>query len=290
MDLVGSRRSRAEAEDVGDGPGGGVGVVFAEGSFIAAVHFHLEGADVEIELGFGATFEMLGGDDADSGGEEFVVEIVHGEGRTRIDKKDAAGVVFAEGGFAPLPGLLAPLVCAGALDEAQILQSGCVIFLNVREADAGRVEIEDAEWRRVRIVRREGGDGLVGVCVAIVDVCSGAHVAEMSLEVCGEHTGVDGGGEFVMLRPIASGVAGGFAGLADANGFELPEVGVGAEDEDSGVADGGGSFGHDVFVVEAGSDGFPVGVGVEGVERQEAEQKNCEEADAVTEMASLAHI
>src|SRR5258707_15405741 len=78
--LMRASGGRAEAEDVGDGPGGGVGVVFAEGGFVAAVHFHFEGADVEIELGFGAAFEMLGGDDADTGGEEFVVEIVHGKG------------------------------------------------------------------------------------------------------------------------------------------------------------------------------------------------------------------
>src|SRR5882757_6360634 len=143
--LVSSCGARAEGEDVGDGPGGGVGVVFAEGSFVTAVHFHFEGADVEIELGFGAAFEMLGGDDADTGGEEFVVEVVHGEGRARVDKEDAAGVVFAESGFAPLARLLAPLIAAGPLDEAQILQSGCVVFLNVREAGTWRVEIEDTK-------------------------------------------------------------------------------------------------------------------------------------------------
>ena len=76
--LLDSLMCGAEAEDVGDGPSGGVGVVFAEGGFGAAVHFHFEGADVEVELGFGAAFEMMGGDDADTGGEEFVVEIVHG--------------------------------------------------------------------------------------------------------------------------------------------------------------------------------------------------------------------
>jgi len=66
---------------------------------------------------------------------------VHGEGRARVDKEDAAGVVFAESGFVPLAKLLAPLICAGLFDQAQILQSGCVVFLNVREVCAGRVEI-----------------------------------------------------------------------------------------------------------------------------------------------------
>ena len=152
---------RAEAEDVGDGPGGGVGVVFAKRGFVAAVHFHFEGANVEIELGLGTTFEMLGSNDADTGGEQFVVEIVHGEGRARIDEENAARVVFAEGGFAPLARLLAPLIGAWMFDEAQILQNGCVLFLDVREAHAGRVEIKDAKGRRVQIARVEGRDGLV---------------------------------------------------------------------------------------------------------------------------------
>jgi len=41
----------------------------------------------------------------------------------------------------------------------------------------------------------------------------------VSFEIRGEHSGVDGGGEFLALRPIACGVAGGFAGLTDANSF-----------------------------------------------------------------------
>src|SRR5882724_6054288 len=104
---------------------------------------------------------MLGGDDTDAGGEEFVVEIVHGKGRVGINKEDAAGVVFAEGGLAPLARLLAPLIGAGLFNEAQILQGGCVVFLNVLEAGAGRVEIEDAKWRRAGIPPVEGRDGLV---------------------------------------------------------------------------------------------------------------------------------
>src|SRR5258708_5311540 len=153
LGLVSWRGSWAEAEDVGDGQGGGVGVVFAERGFVAAVHFHFEGADVEIELGFGAAFEMLGSDDTDTGGEEFVVEIVHGKGRAGINKEDAARIIFAKGCFAPLARLLAPLIGAGFFNQAQILQGGCVVFLNVREVCAGRVEIEDAKWRRAGIAR-----------------------------------------------------------------------------------------------------------------------------------------
>jgi hypothetical protein len=253
------RRPCAEAEDVGDGPGGGVGVIFAERGFVAAVQFHFEGADVEVELGFWAAFEMLCGDDADTGGEEFVVEVVHGEGRARIDKEDATGVVLAEGGFAPLAILLAPLIGAGLLDEAQVLQGGCVVFPDIREVKAGRVEIEDAKGRRVRIARVEGGDGLIRVRMAVVDVGSGAHVAEVSFEVGGKHTGVNCGGEFVLLRPIAGAVAGGFAGLADAKGFELPEVRIDAEDENARVANGGRRSSRNILVVHAGRDGFPIG-------------------------------
>src|SRR5256885_8925848 len=103
---------------------------------------------------------MLGGDDANAGGEEFVVEIVHGKGRAGIDKEDAADVVFSESGFVPLARLLVPLICAGLFDQAQILQSGCVVFLNVREADGGRVEIEDTKGRGAGISPVETRDRL----------------------------------------------------------------------------------------------------------------------------------
>src|SRR5882724_6341773 len=104
---------------------------------------------------------MLGSDDADTGGKEFVVEIVHGKGRARVDTEDVAGVVFAESGFVPLPRLLAPLICAGLFDQAQILEGGCVVFLNVHEAGTRRVEIEDAKWRGAGIARVEGRNRLV---------------------------------------------------------------------------------------------------------------------------------
>src|SRR2546430_17519418 len=104
---------------------------------------------------------MLGGDDTDAGGEEFVVEIVHGKGRAGINEEDAAGVVFAESGFVPLARLLAPLICAGLFDQAQILEGGCVVFLNVREVKAGRVKIEDAKWWGAGIARVEGRNRLV---------------------------------------------------------------------------------------------------------------------------------
>ena len=94
--------------------------------------------------------------------------------------------------------------------------------------------------------------------MAVANVRGGAHVAEMSLEIRGEHSGVDGGGEFLVLRPIAGGVTGRFAGLADADSFQLPEIWIYAEDEDSGVANGRRRFRRDVFVVHAGGNGFPL--------------------------------
>src|SRR5262249_12492226 len=100
---------------------------------------------MQIELGFGAGFEVLRGDKADACGQEFIVEIVHGEGRAGIDEKDVAGVVFAKSGFAPLAVLLAPLIRARALDEAQILQRGSIVFQNVREMNVRRVQIENAK-------------------------------------------------------------------------------------------------------------------------------------------------
>ena len=106
--------------------------------------------------------------------------------------------------------------------------------------------------------------------MAVVDVGGGAHVAEVSLEVRCEHAGVDGSGEFVALRPIAGGVTAGFAGLGDADGFELPEIGIDAKDKDSGVADGRRGLSDDVLVVEAGSDGLPIGQKACGLKRREA--------------------
>jgi len=122
----------------------------------------------------------------------------------------------------------------------------------------------------MRIARVKGGDGLIRVHVPVVDVRDRAHVAKMSLEVRREHACVDGGGEFVALRPIAGGVAAGFAGLADANSFQLPKIWVDAEDKDSGVADERWSLSGDVLVVEAGSDGLPIGERARGLEGREA--------------------
>jgi len=71
--------------------------------------------------------------------------------------------------------------------------------------------------------------------------------------------------------------------LTDADGFKLPEIGVHAKDEDARVANRAGIFGEDVSVVHAGSDGFPVGGGVNGTEGCEGQEKCNDERGKIVE-------
>src|SRR5215472_8120214 len=114
---------------------------------------------------------MLGGNKPDAGTQELFVEIVHREGRTGIDKENAACVVLAQSGLAPFAFLRAPLIQAGALDQAQILQNGGVVLQDVLEMDAGRVQVKDTKARKgLWLARFEGSNGLIGVGVAVIDI------------------------------------------------------------------------------------------------------------------------
>src|SRR6266571_422247 len=84
--LVGGGRARADAEDVGNWPCGGIRVILPKSGFITATHFQFHGSRMQIELSFRPALEMLGGDKADVGRQQFVVEIVHREWRAGKNK------------------------------------------------------------------------------------------------------------------------------------------------------------------------------------------------------------
>src|SRR5215467_3189256 len=105
-ELMRSVGARADAEDVGNGPGDGVAVVLREGSLEAAKHFEFCGSGMHIKLRFRSAFEMLGGDKADPSAQQRAIEIVHREWRARKNKQNASCVVLAQGRLAPLSLLL----------------------------------------------------------------------------------------------------------------------------------------------------------------------------------------
>src|SRR6516165_8578224 len=147
------------AENVGDGQGRGVRVVFAERGFVASELFEGEAAGVHVELSFRAALQMLRGYDADVSGQHLFVQVMHRKRRARENKEYAASIVFAESGLAPHRALLAPLIGTRTLDEPQILYGGFVILEDGLNRDLRRVEVVDMEGGQVGIVRIERGDG-----------------------------------------------------------------------------------------------------------------------------------
>jgi len=112
------------------------------------------------------------------------------------------------------------------------------ILNRVRHGDAGCVEVEDLEPRQAA-----AGQGVkrrhrfVAVHVTVIHVATGTRVADMGRVVGGEHAGIDGRGEIVILAPIFRGLERGFARLARADEFQFPAFGIDAQDRDPGVAD-----------------------------------------------------
>src|SRR5215471_5355531 len=126
--LIGTLLSRANAENVGDGPGRRIRVVFAERGFVAAELLKFKATGVHIELGLGTALQMLRGHDADASGQHLVVQVMHRKRRARENKKHATSVVFTESGLTPHPVLLAPLIGTWVLDEPEILYGGIIVL------------------------------------------------------------------------------------------------------------------------------------------------------------------
>src|SRR6266850_3837362 len=76
-----ARRGRAwaDAENIGNRPRDRVCVVFFEGRLKAAKHLELHSAGIQIELSFRSAFEVLRGYEPYAGGQQLLVQIVHGE-------------------------------------------------------------------------------------------------------------------------------------------------------------------------------------------------------------------
>src|SRR5690242_1002565 len=125
--------------------------------------------------------------------------------------------------------------------------------------NARSIEVKNTEMRKgLRVARLERGDGLIGVGMAVVDVAGRAHVAEVRLVICGEHSCVNGSGEFVTLRPRTCRMSRGFARLRDAYSFQLPLARIYAEDEDARIADRAGMLCGHVLEVHTRSESFPI--------------------------------
>src|SRR5262249_47959014 len=108
--LFKTRLPGANAENVGDGPRCGIRVVLAERGLVTAELFEFEATDVYVELGLGAALQMLRRHDADAGGQDCLVKVVHRKWRARENEEDAASIVFPESSLTPHVGLLAPLI------------------------------------------------------------------------------------------------------------------------------------------------------------------------------------
>jgi len=201
----------ANPENVGDGPGRGVRVVFAERGLVAAELFESEATGVYVQLGLGTALQMLRGHDANARGQHFLVQVMHRKRGARENEEDTASVVFAESGLTPPPVLVAPLIGTRAFDESQILHGGTIVLEDRLHGSLRPVEVEDVKGRRVRIVRIERGDGPIAVYFAVVCVLAKTHESYMGLAVGLEHACVDGGRELLRLAPFVRCMVGAFA-------------------------------------------------------------------------------
>src|SRR6266446_3489483 len=257
-----ARRGRAwaDAENIGNRPGDRVCVVFSEGRLKAAKHLELHSAGLQVQLGFWPAFEVLGGYEPDAGSQQFLIQIVHGEWRVGKQEQNAAGIVFTQGRFAPLPLLLAPLVQPGPLHQPQVLHNGGVIAQDGLESDPGSVQVQNAKARRRgRISWVKGRNRLILVLMCAEDVLVRAEEAEVSFLVCGKHARVDGRGKLLLLAPLASGVTAGLAGLAGSNHGQLPEIRVHPQNREARISRGARRFGRDIAQLHAGSKSLPAG-------------------------------
>src|SRR5690348_12008616 len=190
---------------------------------------------------------MLSGDDADTGSKQFLIQVVHGKRSAGKNEEYAAGFVFGERGFAPHSGLLAPLIGARALDQTQILDGRIVISEDGWHGNLRSVEVEDAEGRLRRgVAWVERRDGLIIVGLAVIGVLAKTHEAHVGFSVGFEHSRVDSCAELMPFAPLTRGAVRRFAGAAWADGLQLPQVGVDAQDSDSRIGRRAGTMHGDV--------------------------------------------
>src|SRR5437879_9628895 len=118
---------------------------------------------------------MMRRNDSDSSCQEFLVQSVHREGRTRVNKEHMPFGIFTHRRLAPLPGLLPPLIDAGTFDEPQVLHRRAIVRKDCRQTALRSIEIENPKSGYVpSTMRIECHDRLVVVCPAVEDAIEAA--------------------------------------------------------------------------------------------------------------------